>query len=1146
MTQILDEVLGRIPDSGKNVSDACFEGANIILYTKNSDFFLNQNTIIKDIVNIIKKRIELRPDPSICMEIEKAKEAIERIVPKEAGLSNVKFDPQRSIVIIEAEKPGIAIGKQGEVLKEIKRRTLWVPTVERMPPLKSQIIENIRSVLFENNDYRKKFLSKVGHRVYDGWKREIKSDWVRVTMLGAGRQVGRSCILLQTPESRILLDCGIDVSASDHNTYPILDCPEFKIEELDAIVLSHAHMDHSGAIPFLYRMGYRGPVYCTAPTRDVAALLALDYIGVSFKQAKKMPFDIENVKEMVKHTITLDWEEVTDITPDVRLTLYNSGHVLGSSMSHLHIGNALHNLLYSLDWKTPVVVLDEGENATFNPIGQLIDELFEEFPSLINTKSGFEELDNVRGLKTVVFNPVTYKTEIKTITSFIRHPVSEDLYEVTTGTGRSAVVTKSHSVFSVINGQVQAIKVSDLQVEDFIIGPKVIPNSKKIPSLNLRKHSRHLRIRIEDETVLKDILSEHERNLTILRERDRVHARQWLLEHYKNGMYKNDIAKKYHVRTSRIQRVFKTLGVTDHPRVKHSLPDTFTITPDFARFIGYYVAEGSLRKNSQTISIVNYSKQMLDDCKEIIERSFGISCDVRYDDNVILIHSKQIKYLLSQVLLCGENAYTKRAPKEILFAHRDIVKNFLYGYFSGDGGISIRPDGREIMAASKNPHLIDDIVFMLLQFGIVPTLQYNATTRMHIATVYNAERIQAFLEEIGMMNASTIALTSIVKMIKRKAGFDKRIPLLALSKKAQLMLTRSPYRKAKTCGIDVLQDMFQINEDIVHSDFMFDHIVSIKKVKPTSRYVYDFKVEGYENFLGGRGFLFFHNTGDYKFIKTRLSEPAATNFPRLETVITEATYGGKDDVLCPRLDAEAEMMRIIKTTVERGGKVLIPVLGVGRAQEIMLIVEEAIRTNKIPKFPVYVQGMVWDVTAIHTAYPDFLNNALKKEIFHKDQNPFLSDIFTKITSKKEQDKIIEESGPGIIIATAGMLNAGASLEYFKRMADDPKHSMIFVTYQGEGTIGRRVQRGEKEIQLTLGDRPEIIKIKMDIYSVTSLSGHAGRNELLRFIQSLNPKPKRVITNHGEASKCVDLASTIHKFNHIETMAPKNLETIRLR
>src|SRR3989344_9013157 len=156
---------------------------------------------------------------------------------------------------------------------------------------------------------------------------------------------------MQTQESRILLDAGVDVSAPIKNAYPYFDCPEFNINELDAIVLSHPHSDHSAMIPLLYKFGYRGPVYCTAPTRDIAALMALDYISVAFKEAKKAPFTSTDVKEMVKHTICLDYEEVYDITPDIRLTLYNAGHTLGSSMVHLNIGNGAHNFLYTGDMK---------------------------------------------------------------------------------------------------------------------------------------------------------------------------------------------------------------------------------------------------------------------------------------------------------------------------------------------------------------------------------------------------------------------------------------------------------------------------------------------------------------------------------------------------------------------------------------------------------------------------------------------------------------------------------------------------------------------------------------------------------------------------------------------------------------------------
>jgi predicted metal-dependent RNase len=250
------------------VSDACFEGANIVLYTKDKDFFMDNKGMIKEIVDKLKKRIELRPDPAITMEIEKAEDQIRKIIPEDAGIANITFDPQRSRVIIEAEKPGIAIGKQGETLREIRAKTLWVPLIRRTPAIKSKIIDNTRAVLYKESDYRRKFLNKVGHRIYDGWIREKKIEWIRITFLGGARQVGRSCLFLQTPESRILLDCGVDV-ASDQEPYPFLEVPEFNINQLDAVIVTHSHLDHIGFIPYLFKFGYRGPVYMTAPTRDL-------------------------------------------------------------------------------------------------------------------------------------------------------------------------------------------------------------------------------------------------------------------------------------------------------------------------------------------------------------------------------------------------------------------------------------------------------------------------------------------------------------------------------------------------------------------------------------------------------------------------------------------------------------------------------------------------------------------------------------------------------------------------------------------------------------------------------------------------------------------------------------------------------------
>jgi KH/beta-lactamase-domain protein len=630
MTEIIKEILKLLPDD--KVSDAAFEGANIVLYTKDEEFFMDNKGMIKKVVDEFKKRIELRPDPSITMDMEKAEKAIKKIVPAEAKIGSINFDPQRSMVNIESEKPGLAIGKQGATLREIRSKTLWVPVVKRKPALRSKLIEEIRAVLYQNSDYRRKFLDRTGHRIYDGWIRQKKNEWIRMTYLGGGRQVGRSCLFLQTPESRVLLDCGVNVAASDTDAYPILDAPEFNINDLDAVIISHSHLDHCGFVPYLFKYGYRGPVYCTAPTRDVTALLTLDYVKIMKNEGKDPIYSTDDVKEMVKHTIIIDYEEVTDITPDVRMTLYNSGHILGSAMVHLHVGNGLHNLLY---------------------------------------------------------------------------------------------------------------------------------------------------------------------------------------------------------------------------------------------------------------------------------------------------------------------------------------------------------------------------------------------------------------------------------------------------------------------------------------------------------------------------------TADLKYGSTKLLDPAITKFPRLETLMIEGTYGGKDNILPSKNEQEDYLSAQITKTIKRGGKVLIPVLGTGRAQEVMLIVEDLIRSGKLDKVPVYIDGMVWDVTAIHTAYPEYLNNFVRKQIFHKNANPFLAEMFKKVGSSKERRQLIEDTGPCVILATSGMLVGGPSVEYLKGLADNPKNSLLFVCYQGEGSLGRRIQRGERELTFKDGMKQHVEPINMEIVTIEGFTGHCGRRQLMNFVHDCIPRPKRVIINHGENSRCLDLASSLHKTFNMETTSPRNLEAVRI-
>lgn len=372
MSDILKDIQNELP---KNlITSANFEAANIVLYTEDIEFFRDNEGKIKEIVNKFKKRVELRADEKLLKSQEETEKIIREVVPVDANLTDILFDPQRSIVVIEAKRPGLVIGKSGLILKDIKDKTFWIPQVQRSPAIQSKITENIRAVLYQNNNTRKRFLNAVGKKIYKEWNPEKVEEWIRLTILGGGRQVGRSCILLSTPQTKILLDCGINVAGKGKEKFPYLDVSEFKINELDAIVLSHAHLDHSGLIPYLFKMGYRGPIYMTAPTRDIAALLALDFIGVAYKQAAAPLFSSIDIKEMVKHTICLNFNEVTDIAPDIRITFYNSGHALGSAIVHMNIGNGAHNLIYSGDFKYGRTKLLDRAISTFPRLETMIIE----------------------------------------------------------------------------------------------------------------------------------------------------------------------------------------------------------------------------------------------------------------------------------------------------------------------------------------------------------------------------------------------------------------------------------------------------------------------------------------------------------------------------------------------------------------------------------------------------------------------------------------------------------------------------------------------------------------------------------------------------------------------------------------------------
>jgi len=369
--EILERVKSLLP--AEAISRIEVEGSEIIVYTKSREFFVKHEDIVRSVVSELKKRIEIRPEASICMDKEHTKLKIMEIAPSDANVKDIYFEDERSLVIIAAEKPGLVIGRGGETFKKIKAETLWVPRIERVPSINSEVINSIRKMMHTESKFRREFLNKIGASIFG--ERKTKRDWIRVTTMGACREVGRSCFLVETPRSKVMIDCGVNVGGVNSNAYPILNIKEFDPSELDAIIVSHAHLDHCGFVSYLYEYGYQGPMYCTTPTVDLFALLCMDYIDVMQKNATTPPvFTAKGVKEAVRHSIPLEYGEVSDVAPDVRLTFQNAGHILGSALVHLHVGDGLHNIVYASDMKFGRTTLLDPAFVDFQRVETLILE----------------------------------------------------------------------------------------------------------------------------------------------------------------------------------------------------------------------------------------------------------------------------------------------------------------------------------------------------------------------------------------------------------------------------------------------------------------------------------------------------------------------------------------------------------------------------------------------------------------------------------------------------------------------------------------------------------------------------------------------------------------------------------------------------
>lgn len=268
-------------------------------------------------------------------------------------------------------------------------------------------------------------------------------------------------------------------------------------------------------------------------------------------------------------------------------------------------------------------------------------------------------------------------------------------------------------------------------------------------------------------------------------------------------------------------------------------------------------------------------------------------------------------------------------------------------------------------------------------------------------------------------------------------------------------------------------------------------------------------------------------SGDICMRKTRVLDPCERDLTA-ETLIMETTYGGKDDILPSYKDSYSQMVKIINETLNKGGHVIIPSFAVGRAQEVLLALDDYMRSGALPPTKIFMDGMIDKAMRIYRHNAIYANDDIKRRILMSEDDPFKSPNFHHPRSKTREDVLKE---PSIIVTTSGMLSGGPVLFYLDKLGNDPRNALIFVGYQAEGTTGSKVINGQRRLRIK--DREVDLRLRVERIRI---SGHADFNELLQFVRSVKGL-KRVFLMHGEKT---DLKDVLEK--KYEVVVPRLLET----
>jgi len=250
-----------------------------------------------------------------------------------------------------------------------------------------------------------------------------------------------------------------------------------------------------------------------------------------------------------------------------------------------------------------------------------------------------------------------------------------------------------------------------------------------------------------------------------------------------------------------------------------------------------------------------------------------------------------------------------------------------------------------------------------------------------------------------------------------------------------------------------------------------------------------------------------------------------------DTLITESTYGNK--LHPPKRDVQGELEELVNEVCEHKSKLVIPSFSVGRTQQLVYFLDELHNEGRIPDIPVVVDSpLSTRATEVHQRHPECFDEEARERL-HSGQTPFEFRRLRYITDVEDSKKLNQQRGPLVIISASGMCEGGRILHHLKHTLGGPRNVVLFVGFQAEHTLGRRLIEGKRPVRI-FGDE---VAVRCRIESIRALSAHADRNELLAYHRAIMGSVERAFVVHGEEEKSEALADGMRELGIPNVVVP---------